>query len=365
MKQKKERKSYWGSLLLMAVLAAVTFYIFLKDNSLEDLVQVIRQANPLFIGLGLAAMLGFIACEAASVRTVLNSLGQKLSFRRCYKYAFVAFYYSSITPASSGGQPMQLYHMKKDGLNLSFGSLTILIIVFVYQIAELGFGLVMFFLKPSLIMENLHGMGILLLYGVLFNAVLLTIMLTAVFSKTLSKKLVNGAVHLLTKLKILKHPETVLESVNHQIEEYQQGAAHIRTHPVILIQVLLLTFLQLACSFIVPYFVYKAFGLNGYSVLDVLAIQSMLTLAVGSLPLPGAVGASESGFMMLYKIFFPAQMLLPAMLLSRGISFYAMLLISGVVAIAAQLLLSRQPIPKACSLSSRAAASQRDFNGLF
>lgn len=329
----EDKKKYIGSLLFLGLLIGVTFYLFLKDNNPVQLWGIIRRANPLYIALGILAMLGFVACEGFSLRIILNSLGQKLSFLRCYKYAFIAFYYSSITPASSGGQPMQLYYMKKDNINLSLSSLTIFIIVFVYQIAELSFGFSMFLLKHDFVTEHVRGIGILLIYGIAFNLVLLCAILTAVFSKTLLKRFLNWGVLLLHRIKIIKQPERVLESLNQQIAEYQQGAAHIRKHPAVLLKVLIITLIQLACEFIVPFFVYRAFGLQEYSPLEILAVQSLLTLAVGSLPLPGAVGASESGFMLLFKIFFGSSLLLPAMMLSRGISFYLMLLISGTISV--------------------------------
>ena len=53
-----------------------------------------------------------------------------------------------------------------------------------------------------------------------------------------------------------------------------------------------------------------------------------------SLPLPGVVGAQEGGFVTLFRLFFGAELVLPAMLMSRGISFYAFLLISGGVSMA-------------------------------
>ena len=54
-----------------------------------------------------------------------------------------------------------------------------------------------------------------------------------------------------------------------------------------------------------------------------------MTLAVSSLPLPGAVGASEGGFVKAMTLFFGSALVTPAVLLSRGISFYSFLLISA------------------------------------
>lgn len=331
------KKKYIGSLLFLILLIGITFFIFLKDNDLKMLWQTIQQANPIYIALGILAMFGFIACEGLNLKVIFQSFGKQIPFLRCYKYAFISFYFSSITPGSSGGQPMQLYYMNKDNINLSLSSLTIFIIVFIWQIAELGFNFVMFVLNHTFVLKHAQGMGILIIYGIVFNLLLLTLILLAVFSKTILKRFLTWGIRILSKMKIIKYPEQVLQSINHQIAQYQSNAQHMKNNSTVLWKVLLITLLQLSCQYVVPFCVYKAFGFHQYNILEMMTIQALLSLAVGSLPLPGAVGVSEGGFMMLYRIFFTSSMLLPAMMLSRGISFYFMLLFSGAVVILVQL----------------------------
>ena len=78
-----------------------------------------------------------------------------------------------------------------------------------------------------------------------------------------------------------------------------------------------LTFCQLTALFSVPLVVYYAFGLTGSGALDIIGTQALVTLAVASLPLPGAVGASEGGFVAAMRLFFGAGLVTPAVLVSR------------------------------------------------
>ncbi len=348
----EDKKKYLGSLLFLAALIGATFYVFLKGNDLGALMATVRAVNPVWLLAAVASMFLYIASEATSIKIVLGSLGRKLPFLRCYKYSFIGFYYSSITPSASGGQPMQLYHMKKDGVNLSHSSLTILILISVYQVVQLGYALVTFLLRPQFVGKNAGGIWVLLLYGVVINVILLGVILTAVFSQNLARRMVRWGGRVLHKLHILKDPQKLLDSVDEQISEYRDGAKYLRQKPGILLGVLLATIFQLSFTYLVPYFVYRAFGFTQFGMVEVLAMQAILALAVGSLPLPGAVGASEGGFMTLFKIFFPTAALLPAMMLSRGISFYLMLLISGGVAIFAQLGTIRRAVGPAAKPSS-------------
>ena len=54
------------------------------------------------------------------------------------------------------------------------------------------------------------------------------------------------------------------------------------------------------------------------------------------MPLPGAVGISETVSLVLYDAIFGARHLYPAVILTRGISYYLPLLVSGLVTLAAR-----------------------------
>ena len=135
------------------------------------------------------------------------------------------------------------------------------------------------------------------------------------------------------------------EKMEKQMEEYRRGADCVRRNPALVPALLGLTFCQLTALFSVPLVVYHAFGLTGSGALDIIGTQALVTLAVASLPLPGAVGASEGGFVAAMKLFFGAGLVTPAVLVSRGISFYSFLLLSGCVTLLVHLRTrNRQPV---------------------
>ena len=94
-------------------------------------------------------------------------------------------------------------------------------------------------------------------------------------------------------------------------------------------KIILTTTLQLILYHSIPYFVYLSFGLNEVNYITFVFMEAVLYISVSSLPLPGAMGVSEGGFMIMFKMFFPASILSSAMLISRGISFYLFVIISG------------------------------------
>ena len=59
-------------------------------------------------------MVIYLLLEAVNLHRTLKVLGEKVTFWQNIKYAIIGFFFSSITPAASGGQPMQIYYMYKE-----------------------------------------------------------------------------------------------------------------------------------------------------------------------------------------------------------------------------------------------------------
>ena len=320
--------------IILVVLMAVTFWILLRDMPLSKLAGVLGQLRPGWLALGLGLMVFMLCCEAFCTRQILPCLGHHASLRRCLGYSFVGFYFSAITPSATGGQPAQIYYMSKDGIPAAHGTLNMLLLAMCYQVTLLLFGGLAALRFPWLLTEMGGGMALLLLYGILVNVGLTAGMLCLMFLPDVAKAICGGVLALLVKLRLVRDEAGAVQKLERQMAEYRQGAQCLRSNPTLPFRLLGCTMLQLAALFSVPYMVYRAFGLNEYGLLELLGAQALLTLAVGSLPLPGAVGASEGGFVRAFRLFFGAGLVTPAVLVSRGISFYSFLLISGGVTLA-------------------------------
>ena len=59
-------------------------------------------------------------------------------------------------------------------------------------------------------------------------------------------------------------------------------------------------------------------------------LQSMISVSVDMLPLPGGMGISETLYIRMFEPVF-GDLLLPSMLLSRGLSYYGQMLISAIM----------------------------------
>lgn len=344
-------KKNWISGLILVGLMIVTFYVLLRDQPLTKLSEIIGQLKLGWLVAGLGLMFLFELCEASCTRQILSRLGNRTKLRRCLGYSFVGFYFSSITPSATGGQPAQIYCMTKDGVSAAHGTLNMMLLALCYQVVLLGYSLVSALLRPGLLDAMGAGFRILLLYGAAVNVALTAVVLCFMFLPNAARKLASWVLNLLVRLRIIKDRVHAEEKLEYQLAEYRRGAECLKHNPGLIPVLLGLTVLQWTALFAVPFAAYKAFGLTGYGPAELICTQALVTLAVASLPLPGAMGASEGGFVKAMALFFGSNLVTPAVLVSRGISFYSFLLISGGVTLAVHMCHSRarpsQPSPAA------------------
>lgn len=313
--------------LLFVVIAFLTFYFVFKGNNINDVIANIKLTNKWYILLGLLAMFGYILMESVNIRRILLTFNEKVGIISAFMYSLVGFFFSSITPSSTGGQPMQLYYMNKDRVQLSHGTLALLVQLLSFQAVTLILAIVGFIFNYDTLIYHIGSIKYLMFFGIGINVLIQAFLITMIFSHSTGEKLL-GWIYKLLKRFHYKKAEAFNEKSKQQLSEYHECAMYIKKNRMLLLKTLVTTFIQLALYHAVPYFVYRSFGLSDVSVLKFISMEAVLYISVASLPLPGSMGVSEGSFVVMFKVFFPVSVLSSAMIISRGISFYLFIIIS-------------------------------------
>ena len=334
MKKEKEKelkksgvKSLVMSITLFLVLLFLTFWLIFKDQDLSKIFDIANDANMWWILGGFALMIGYFLIQSWNVKSILNSLGEKVSLKKMFKFTLIEFFFCAMTPSASGGQPLEIYYMSKEGISASKATLAIFIQLCGYQIAVMTLGIVSVLFLP---VKLPPGVFMFFLIGLLINGVALLILLSCVFLPKVTQVAAQGIVKIAKKLhyKKVDHME---ENLMRGIEQYAENSRYIKKHKKEFGIAILRVFAQVSLFYIVPFCVYKAFGLSEHGLMELFAMQSVLFIATAGFPIPGAVGLSESVFLALYGTIFGTELLSSAMLLNRGITFYGLVIISMLV----------------------------------
>ena len=145
--------------------------------------------------------------------------------------------------------------------------------------------------------------------------------------------LINAKVTNEKKYDFDKDPEikSEIEKLEKELESYQTSAKYIKEHKILMLKTVITTVVQMIAYYSVPYWIYLAFGLTEYNIFEILTLQAVLYATVSGIPSPGAVGASEGGFLGIFRNAFPETIISSAMLLTRGANFYLFIIISAII----------------------------------
>lgn len=323
--------------LFLAVMI-LTFYALFSGRDLSEIICSVRRMSLGYLipAAGLAVF--FVCAEGYMIWYLLRAMRAQRNNRkcsslfRCIQYSFIGFFYSGITPSASGGQPVQLYYMNKDGNRGSDSTVVLMTVAVVYKfvLVVMGTGILLFWRDP--LREELGGFFPLYLLGLTLNVVLVILILGVMLFPKVILKGAQCFEGLLIRMRIWKPSERREEKIRNFVDSYQSAVAWLRNHRGKLLYVVFVTFLQRCSVFVLTYLVYLGFGLEGAGAVKVILLQASVYIAVDMLPLPGAQGITELMYQTVFAHVFTGAYLIPSMLVSRGINFYFLLILSlGVV----------------------------------
>lgn len=325
------RKNQIRSILFVMLLMIITILVLLKEYSIDELISVIKTASPIYLFTGIILMFLCFGCQAVNLSMILTSLGHPITVRRSFQYVFVGFYFGAITPCASGAQPAQFYYMSKEKIHIDLSSITIFYMIFVSQIVILLLGGIFITMQlPSFVgMET--WMKYLLLFGALYMLILIVALFSLMFSKRAVPYLMYLGFSLGVKWKLIKEPDQKKDKMEAMLLSYRGKAQMILQHPGLFFRVLSVTLVQWLFYYLITYMVYRSFGNHSHSGLELMSSQSIVSISVTAVPLPGAVGIAEKAFLTKFQPYYLEHQLGLAMLLNRIINFYLPLFISFMV----------------------------------
>ncbi len=336
----KNKKTWFNILFLLLVFGLTIYYVF-HGEDLQAIGSYLETADVSYWMAGVVLVVFFILGESVVIYYMLKSVGEPVILTHCFLYSFVGFFFSAITPSATGGQPAQLYFMKKDHLSMSISTLILMIVTITYKAVLVVIGLVVMIFKPAGVMHYLSPVMGWCYLGVALNVFCVTFMLILVFHPTLAENILVTLIRLFSKVFRYKKEEKLLKRVKASMEKYRSVADYLKKNVIVIVNVLLITFVQRGIWFFITYLIYLSFSLSGVSPLTITTLQGMISVCVDMLPLPGGMGISENLFLQMFREICGKELVLPVMIVSRGISYYAQLIISAIMTGVAYLTIGR------------------------
>ena len=318
------------SFILLLITTAILFFI-LKDN-FGDIVDILLNMNIYYLLISVLLIILFWLCKAFSKYFIIREYSKKIRFKTILKQTFITKFFNGITPFSSGGQPMEIYMLKKSGISLAKSTNIILQNFLIYQIVLVLYGMFAIIINYKFnYFESVPILRKLVFLGFFINTFICAITCIICFWKKASKGIVDFVLTIIIKLKLIKNVESITEKINKKVLDFQESADFLLKRKTIVLKSFVANMLALAIFYSIPLFLLMGMG-DTFS-MDLLSVitSSAYVLLIGSfVPIPGGTGGIEFGFMKFFGSFVTGTVLPALLLIWRFITYYLGIIVGGI-----------------------------------
>ena len=324
MNEKATRK-FFVHIVIFAVVMLLTFWFVFRNQDISRTVAAVQKMSGEYLAAAFVLAVLFVSAEGCMIWYLLKGIGERTRFFRCISYSFIGFFFSGLTPSATGGQPMQLYYMKRDKNSLSASSVVLMSVALVYKLVLvlIGIGILLFWNAP--LRRYLQEYYALYFLGLFLNTALVAVLLLVMLSPGVIRGLFYRADNLFVRLRIWKPSGARQEKMDRFLSGYQGTVHFLKGNKRMMAVILIGTFLQRFLVFVLTYVVYRGLGLFGVHIFDIVFVQASVYIAVDMLPVPGAQGITEAMYASVFGSIFTDRYLMASMCITRGISFYALM----------------------------------------
>ena len=305
----------------------LVLYLSARGGDIGDAWTALRSADPKWILAAIGSWCVFMTFEAMGLHVFFHQQRIKIKFRVSLLVALIGSFYSSVTPAATGGQPMQVLALKKRGIPAGISSSGLAVKFFTFQTALLTMGGLLWILNPGIVQMCIDQAKWIVFAGFLLNGLSVVAVILLAINKNIVRGIITLVIRAAKALHLVKDVSRLTSKADAAISDFHASVDYLTHHPIRLFHLYLLSCLQVLGLMSIVYCVYRALGLKQYGYFDILTLQFLLYIAASFTPLPGASGAQEGGFYIFFQQVFPADKLVGALLLWRFFTYYFTLIV--------------------------------------
>ena len=313
--KKKGRYKQLINILFVLVVTAVALIITLWGDNFTKIVDLLKTCSWGFVFIALGFMLGAICVKALIYVCFARLYLKKYYFHQALAVEQIGDFYSAVTPGATGGQIMESFTFRKQGIPVSSAVSIMAMTSIMYQVALILYGTLAFIIKYDFInaigsidfqiAEIKFSIPILVftIIGYVFNVSLIGVILLMSYSHHFHNFIMGPCIGLLHKIKLVKKPDETRENLRVSVENFKIELRRLLTNIPFTILVLVLYLGFFTLKFGIPYFCGLALGNASpkANFMDAVFLGNYHYMVTALIPLPGSAGISEYFFVKLFS----------------------------------------------------------------
>ena len=322
-----------NSIFLLLITAVVIVFV-LKDD-FPSIMEALAKSNMLYLLVALLIFAIALLFEAKAYQEIIEEYNHKYTLLQAYKMLIITKFFNGITPFSSGGQPMQVYLLKKDGIRITKATNIIIQNFIIYQAALVSVGLFAVLYNHFFpIFKEVTLLKQLVLIGFIMNILVMIALIIISISSKFNRFILRKTIWLLAKLHVVKDKDKVLAKWEERVNDFHEGTDYLKRNPMLCVRTYIYNIIYLILAYSMPFFV--VLGLNhgyleGASIIKVVVANAYVSVMGAFVPIPGASGGIEFGYFKFFGNFIKGPLLKASLLIWRTISYYIPMVVGGLL----------------------------------
>ena len=324
-------KHKWLNVLIIFAITVGFLWFVLKDN-FNEIVSTLFASNIGWLLVAFVAFVVYMLFDTLSTYGIIKIYKKDVTFRFALYLGVINKFFCGITPLSSGGQPMQIYELKKKGVPVSTGANIEVQAYMMFQIALMFTALLSIVLDMILhIFEYIPVLKPMMVAGFVINLVVLLALLFISFSKNFNRVVIRAIINGLAKFGLVRNKEARIKRWEAACQNYYENGQALLRNKKVFARGVGYQMLALLAYYLLPIFIALAIGCaDNLNVINTFVASSYIFVMGCYVPIPGASGGMEAGFMGFFGPFVAGSELSVFVLLWRGLTYYFPMIVGAI-----------------------------------
>lgn len=324
-------KKYKINIIILIIISFIVMYFALKDD-FNTTIKYLTTVNLLWISIGILAFVLYLIFQSLSLHIFMKGIDKNYKLKDTILLILSAQFFNAITPFSSGGQPFQMYLMKKQGIKLTDSGNVLLQNFIGQQLSIIIMGTFSIVInKVFNIIPQDNMLRKIVVIGYVVNIVVLLILFMLSYAKKTNTELFNKILNFIFKFKFIRNKNDLKEKLLNKIDEFYEGSAYFKKNISKLFRATLYNVIGLVFYYIIPLFVFFSIGeVSSITILESIVCSGYTYLIGSFVPIPGGTGGLEYGFIQFFQGFTVGATLSACMILWRFITYYFSMIIGAI-----------------------------------
>ena len=323
-----KKKKIINFIILFIAVALVLFFT-LKDD-FKDIIYEISNIN---IWIYILVILIFLIShffKSLGLYTFLNEY-KKYTIKNSYELTLISLFLNGVTPFQTGGQPFQIYLLRKGGMRVTDSTNAMIKDSIAYQIALLLVAILALLFNIKLdVCEHSKYLILAVLFGFIINSVVLFLLLFVICAKKTGYKILNNLINFIFKFKITKKYVSSKEKLKESLNYFYENRNSIANNKKNFIIGTMFHIIHLITLYFLPVLIFKSMGVK-IGILTSFTCVAFVMLIGNFIPIPGATGGIEYGFLQFFGKYVTGALLSSGMLLWRFATYFFGLIVGSII----------------------------------